>query len=105
MPRSPFDLSATQCLIRGAATRETIPFPDATSIFRPNVRSDGARGRPSDDRLNATYRVRRRSPPEQEAICQEHHASVSMLTNDSQIGSDLRVCADEDDRMDFDQQR
>jgi len=32
-------------------------------------------------------------------------ASVPMLTNDSQIGSDLRVWADEDDRTDFDQQR
>jgi hypothetical protein len=31
--------------------------------------------------------------------------SVPMLTNDSQIGSDLRVWADEDDRTDFDQQR
>jgi hypothetical protein len=29
--------------------------------------------------------------------------SVPMLTNDSQIGSDLRVWADEDDRTDFDQ--
>jgi hypothetical protein len=32
-------------------------------------------------------------------------ASVPMLTNDTQIGSDLRVWADEDDRTDFDQQR
>ena len=32
-------------------------------------------------------------------------ASVPVLTNDSQIGSDLRVWADEDDRTDFDQQR
>jgi hypothetical protein len=32
-------------------------------------------------------------------------ASVPMLTNDSQIGSDLRVWADENDRTDFDQQR
>jgi hypothetical protein len=28
-----------------------------------------------------------------------------MLTKDSQIGSDLRVWADEDDRTDLDQQR
>jgi hypothetical protein len=32
-------------------------------------------------------------------------ANVPVLTNDSQIGSDLRVWADEDDRTDFDQQR
>ena len=30
-------------------------------------------------------------------------ASVPMLTDDSQIGSDLRVCADEKDRTDIDQ--
>jgi hypothetical protein len=32
-------------------------------------------------------------------------ASVPMLTHDSQIGPDLRIWADEDDRTDFDQQR
>jgi hypothetical protein len=32
-------------------------------------------------------------------------ASVPMLTKDSQIGSDLRVWTDEDDRTDLDQQR
>jgi hypothetical protein len=32
-------------------------------------------------------------------------ASVPMLTDDSQIGSDVRVWVDEDDRTDFDQQR
>jgi putative ABC transport system substrate-binding protein len=31
------------------------------------------------------------------------HASVLLLTGDSQIGADLRVCADEEDRADFDQ--
>jgi hypothetical protein len=31
--------------------------------------------------------------------------SVPMLTDDSQIGSDLRFCADEEDRTDFDQRR
>ena len=35
----------------------------------------------------------------------EGSPSVPMLTNDSQIGSDLRVWADEDDRTNFDQQR
>jgi hypothetical protein len=30
-------------------------------------------------------------------------ASVLSLTEDSQIGADLRVCADEEDRADFDQ--
>ena len=30
-------------------------------------------------------------------------ASVLSLTDDSQIGVDLRVCADEEDRADFDQ--
>jgi hypothetical protein len=32
-------------------------------------------------------------------------SSVPMLTEDSQIGSDVRVWVDEDDRTDFDQQR
>jgi hypothetical protein len=35
----------------------------------------------------------------------EQSASVPMLTDDSQIGSDVRVWVDEDDRTDFDQQR
>lgn len=39
------------------------------------------------------------------AIAGGEVASVPVLTNDSQIGSDLRVWADEDDRTDFDQQR
>jgi hypothetical protein len=30
-------------------------------------------------------------------------SSVLSLTEDSQIGADLRVCADEEDRADFDQ--
>jgi hypothetical protein len=30
-------------------------------------------------------------------------ASVPLLTEDSQIGANLRVCADEKDRADFDQ--
>jgi hypothetical protein len=30
-------------------------------------------------------------------------ASVLSLTDDSQIGANLRVCADEEDRADFDQ--
>ena len=29
-------------------------------------------------------------------------ASVPLLTDDSQIGANLRVCADEEDRADFD---
>jgi hypothetical protein len=29
-------------------------------------------------------------------------ASVPLLTDDSQIGANLRVCADEEDRTDFD---
>jgi hypothetical protein len=29
--------------------------------------------------------------------------SVPLLTDDSQIGANLRVCADEEDRADFDQ--
>jgi PAS domain S-box-containing protein len=32
-----------------------------------------------------------------------NRASVLLLTGDSQIGADLRVCADEEDRADFDQ--
>ena len=32
-------------------------------------------------------------------------SSVPLLTDDSQIGADLRVCADEKDRTDIDQQR
>jgi hypothetical protein len=32
-------------------------------------------------------------------------ASVLSLTDDSQIGANLRVCADEEDRADFDQRR
>lgn len=32
-------------------------------------------------------------------------ASVPGLTKDSQIGLDLRVCADAEDRTDFDQRR
>jgi hypothetical protein len=31
------------------------------------------------------------------------HSSVLPLTDDSQIGADLRVCADEEDPTDFDQ--
>jgi hypothetical protein len=31
--------------------------------------------------------------------------SVPLLTDDSQIGANLRVCADEEDRADFDQRR
>jgi hypothetical protein len=30
-------------------------------------------------------------------------ASVPLLTEDSQIGANLRVCADEENRTDFDQ--
>jgi hypothetical protein len=36
----------------------------------------------------------------------EHYglfASVPLLTDDSQIGANLRVCADEEDRADIDQ--
>lgn len=31
------------------------------------------------------------------------HANVPLLTDDSQIGANLRVCVDEEDRADFDQ--
>ena len=31
------------------------------------------------------------------------HSSVPLLTDDSQIGANLRVCADEENRADFDQ--
>jgi hypothetical protein len=31
------------------------------------------------------------------------HASVPLLTDDSQIGANLRVCADEENRADLDQ--
>ena len=31
--------------------------------------------------------------------------SVALLTDDSQIGANLRVCADEENRADFDQRR
>ena len=32
----------------------------------------------------------------------DHAASVPLLTHDSQIGANLRVCGDEEDRADFD---
>jgi hypothetical protein len=33
------------------------------------------------------------------------NTSVALLTDDSQIGANLRVCADEENRADFDQRR
>jgi hypothetical protein len=33
----------------------------------------------------------------------QHLASVPLLTDDSQIGANLQVCADEENRADFDQ--
>ena len=38
-------------------------------------------------------------------VLPEEAVSVALLTDDSQIGANLRVCADEENRADFDQRR
>ena len=61
---------------------------------RPTGRRRRLNSKPSP-RPRRTGQVRRRRA--------RIHTSVPMLTKDSQIGSDLQVCADEDDRTDIDQ--
>jgi hypothetical protein len=42
-------------------------------------------------------------PLKQDSARHDLQAGVPLLTDDSQIGANLRVCADEEDRADFDQ--
>jgi hypothetical protein len=46
-------------------------------------------------------RKHQQNPPQNKLFQQP--ASVPLLTDDSQIGANLRVCADEENRADFDQ--
>ena len=49
--------------------------------------------------------VKRARPIRRSASVKSWQASVALLTDDSQIGANLRVCADEENRADFDQRR